>query len=85
MKHFINTFVAGLAFIVLAISAFAQSTVVPIDNEPAPKLTVTQPLPGPWLGASFTFHTASKTCASCRSAGKSQARCLRGSGIFTSR
>ena len=27
--------------------AFAQSTVVPIDGEPAPRLTVEQPLPGP--------------------------------------
>jgi hypothetical protein len=27
--------------------ASAQSTVVPIDNEPAPKLTVEPPLPGP--------------------------------------
>ncbi len=28
-------------------NSLAQSTVVPIDNEPAPKLTVEVPLPGP--------------------------------------
>ncbi len=28
-------------------NSHAQSTVVPIDNEPAPKLTVEVPLPGP--------------------------------------
>jgi hypothetical protein len=31
----------------IATGALAQSTVVPIDDEPAPKLTVEQPLPGP--------------------------------------
>ena len=31
----------------LAASAFAQSTVVDVDNEPAPGLTVLPPLPGP--------------------------------------
>ncbi|MFL5199608.1 MAG: DUF6130 family protein, partial [Microvirga sp.] len=30
-----------------AIGAFAQSTVVPIANEPMPRLTVEAPLPGP--------------------------------------
>ena len=30
-----------------ATGAFAQSTVVPIDNEPAPRLIVEPPLPGP--------------------------------------
>ena len=29
-------------------NSLAQSTVVPIDNEPAPKLTVEAPLPGRW-------------------------------------
>ena len=28
-------------------NSLAQSTVVPLDNEPAPKLTVEAPLPGP--------------------------------------
>ena len=32
---------------VLSTGAFAQSTVVPIDNEPAPRLIVESPLPGP--------------------------------------
>ena len=32
---------------VLAVGAFAQSTVVSIDNEPAPRLIVEPPLPGP--------------------------------------
>ena len=31
----------------IAIYAFAQSTVVPIANEPMPRLTVEAPLPGP--------------------------------------
>jgi hypothetical protein len=31
----------------IATSAFAQSTIVPIDNEPMPRLTVEAPLPGP--------------------------------------
>jgi hypothetical protein len=33
--------------VVLAAGAFAQSTVVPIDTEPAPRLTVEAPLAGP--------------------------------------
>jgi Family of unknown function (DUF6130) len=32
---------------VLATGALAQSTVIPIDNEPAPRLIVEPPLPGP--------------------------------------
>jgi Family of unknown function (DUF6130) len=31
----------------VAVGAFAKSTVVPIDNEPAPRLIVEAPLPGP--------------------------------------
>jgi Family of unknown function (DUF6130) len=31
----------------IATGAFAQSTVVPIDNEPTPRLIVEPPLPGP--------------------------------------
>ena len=31
----------------IATGAFAQSTVVPIDNEPTPRLIVESPLPGP--------------------------------------
>ena len=30
-----------------ALGAFAQSTVFPVDKEPAPRLIVPQPLPGP--------------------------------------
>ena len=47
MKQLINTLAAAAASILLATSALAQSTVVPIDNEPAPRLIVEQPLPGP--------------------------------------
>lgn len=47
MKHFAQTFAAVAATIALAAVALAQSTVVTIDNEPPPKLTVQQPLPGP--------------------------------------
>ncbi|MBC7898532.1 MAG: hypothetical protein H7070_00640 [Saprospiraceae bacterium] len=35
------------AWIVLTNGAFAQSSVVSIENEPAPRLTVKPPLPGP--------------------------------------
>ena len=31
----------------IAAGAFAQSTIVPIDNEPTPRLIVQSPLPGP--------------------------------------
>jgi hypothetical protein len=47
MTLLINTLAAVAAAAVLATSAFAQSTVVPIDNEPAPRLIVEPPLPGP--------------------------------------
>lgn len=47
MKQFTKTLAAVAASIVLATGALAQSTVVPVDNEPAPKLVVQQPLPGP--------------------------------------
>jgi hypothetical protein len=47
MKQLINTLAAAAASILLATGALAQSTVVPIDNEPAPRLIVEQPLPGP--------------------------------------
>lgn len=47
MRHLIKTFAAATALIVLASGALAQSTVVPIDNEPAPTLIVMAPLPGP--------------------------------------
>lgn len=47
MSLLINTLATIAAGTVLAIGAFAQSTVVPIDDEPAPKLTVQPPLPGP--------------------------------------
>jgi hypothetical protein len=47
MSLLIKTVVAVAACTVLAASAFAQSTVVPIDDEPPPKLIVAPPLPGP--------------------------------------
>ena len=47
MSLLINTLATIAAGTVLATGAFAQSTVVPIDNEPAPKLIVEPPLPGP--------------------------------------
>jgi hypothetical protein len=43
----IKTLAAAAACAVLATGASAQSTVVPIDNEPAPRLIVQPPLPGP--------------------------------------
>jgi hypothetical protein len=46
MNLLINTLATILAGTVLAIGVFAQSTVVPIDNEPAPRLIVEPPLPG---------------------------------------
>ena len=46
MKPLIRTAAAVAASTVFATGAFAQSTVVPIDAEPAPKLIVAPPLPG---------------------------------------
>jgi hypothetical protein len=43
----IKTLAAAAACIVFATGAFAQSAVVPIDNEPAARLIVEPPLPGP--------------------------------------
>jgi hypothetical protein len=45
-----KTLAADAAGTVLASGSFAQSTVVPIDNEPAPRLIVEAPLPGPLAG-----------------------------------
>lgn len=47
MTSFINTLVAIAATALLAAGAFAQSTVVNVENEPAVSLTVLPPLPGP--------------------------------------
>jgi len=47
MTALIKTFVAIAATALLVAGAFAQSTVVNFDNEPAPSLTVQPPLPGP--------------------------------------
>lgn len=47
MSLFINTLATIAAGTVLAIGAFAQSGVVPVDNEPAPRLIVEPPLAGP--------------------------------------
>ena len=46
MKLVILT-LAGMASCMLATGAFAQSAVVPIDDEPAPELIVEPPLAGP--------------------------------------
>jgi hypothetical protein len=50
MNLLIQTVTALAACTVLATDALAQCTVVPIDNEPAPKLIVEPPLPGPSAG-----------------------------------
>jgi len=47
MNLLTKTLAAGVASTVLASGALAQSAVVAIDNEPAPRITVEQPLPGP--------------------------------------
>ena len=50
MDNLIKTFAVVATGALLATSAFAQSAaslVVPIENEPAPKLFVEPPLPGP--------------------------------------
>jgi hypothetical protein len=47
MNPLIKTFAAIAACTALATGAFAQSSVVPLDDEPAPKLFVEAPLPGP--------------------------------------
>jgi Family of unknown function (DUF6130) len=47
MALLIKTLAAVAATVVLVAGAFAQSTVVDVENEPAPSLTVHPPLPGP--------------------------------------
>jgi hypothetical protein len=47
MNLLIKKLVALAACTVLPTAVLAQSTVVPIDNEPAPSLIVQPPLPGP--------------------------------------
>ncbi|MEI9400876.1 DUF6130 family protein [Mesorhizobium argentiipisi] len=47
MSLLIKTVVAFAACTMFATVAFAQSTVVPVEKEPPPMLTVEQPLPGP--------------------------------------
>jgi hypothetical protein len=47
MTLLIKTCASVAAGIMVATGAFAQSTVVPIDNEPAARLIVEQPLAGP--------------------------------------
>ena len=50
MNLLINTLATIAASTVLAIGAIAQSTVVPVDKEPLPKLSVEPPLPGQLAG-----------------------------------
>ena len=47
MRLLVNTFAAVVTCAVFATGALAQSAVVPVVNEPAPKLIVEPPLPGP--------------------------------------
>ncbi|MBY3064809.1 hypothetical protein HFO74_15470 [Rhizobium laguerreae] len=47
MNLLIKTLAVLAACTVFATDVVAQSTVVPVDNEPAPKLIVERPLPGP--------------------------------------
>ena len=61
MNLLIRTLAAVAACIVFATGAFGQSTVVPVDKEPPPKLTVEPPLAGPLAGGEgnvFTKQTA---------------------------
>ena len=46
MNPLIKTLVVVAATVLLAPNSFAQSTVVNVENEPAPSLTVQPPLPG---------------------------------------
>jgi hypothetical protein len=50
MNLLIKTFTVLPACTLLVAGAFAQSTVVPIDNEPGPELIVEPPRPGPLAG-----------------------------------
>jgi hypothetical protein len=47
MSLLVNTLAVVAASTVLAIGALANSAVVPVDNEPLPRLTVEPPLPDP--------------------------------------
>jgi len=60
-NQLIKTLAADAAGTVPAAGAFAQSTVVPIDNEPAPTLIVEPPLPGPLAqGVAFIPYRVEK-------------------------
>ena len=69
MNLLIKTLTAIAACTVFT-GAFAQSTVVPIDNEPAPKLIVAAAASGSvGAAASCSSRTAWRTCASCHVGG----------------
>lgn len=50
MTLLIKTLATAAVSMLLASGALARSTVVPIETEPAPRLTVEPPLPGPLAG-----------------------------------
>ena len=50
MTFLIKTLATAAACTLLASGAWAQNTVVPIETEPAPRLIVEPPLPGPLAG-----------------------------------
>ena len=67
----------------IATGAVAQSTVVPIDDEPAPRLIVEPPLPGPLAqGVAFIPYRV-ENLRILPWAGRPHATCLRASAICT--
>jgi Family of unknown function (DUF6130) len=89
MTMLIKTLAAVTAGTVLATSAFAQSArevrspLVAIENEPAPKLVVEPPLPGPLARGAVLIPTGWRTCASYRCSERAPSTYLHGSGICT--
>jgi hypothetical protein len=84
MNLLIQTLTALAACTVFATGASAQSTVVPIDNEPAPKLIVEPPLPGPLAGGVVFIPYRVENLRILPVGGPAARNVVRGSGICTS-
>jgi hypothetical protein len=84
MNLFIKTLAAFAAGTMLPITAFAQSTVVPLGDEPAPRLIVEQPLPGPLAQGVVYIPYRVENLRILPLGGAAAATFRRGSGICTS-
>jgi len=91
-RTLVRTVAAGAIGAVLATSAFAQSAreirgaspYEEVANEPAARLTVDPPFPGPLAQGIFQAQYRSRMCASCRCLGLALSPRRHASGICTS-